>query len=360
MKLNYLLAFIPVAMGLWWFEANPIIVFGASALALVPLAALMGEATDTLAEYVGATWGGILSASLGNAPEIIIGFFALRQGLVSVVKSSVVGSIIGNLLFGLGLSMVVGGARNGTQRFDMSVANMHAGLLTLAATGLIIPAVFFHTSESVTRAISVEISVVLCLVYIASLVYTLMTNRPPIGKEGIEVEVPEATEPEEMKTGWGRNKAIAILVVVTLVLAFMSEILTDALEPASQSLGLTPIFAGVFLLAIVGNVAEVFNAVSFARLNKMDLSLGVTVGASIQVALVVAPALVFLGAVIGQPMDLVFSRFEIVAIGLTVILARQLIGNGASNWLEGLMLVGVYVMLGIGFFYLPAQLGPPR
>lgn len=360
MKLNYLLAFIPVAMGLWWAEANPVIVFAASAMALVPLAALMGEATDTLAEYVGATWGGILSASLGNAPEIIIGFFALKQGLVSVVKSSVVGSIIGNLLFGLGLSMMFGGFRHGTQMFDLAVANTHSGLLTLAAAGLIIPAVFYHTSVDVDRAISLDISIVLCLVYIGSLVYTLMTNKPVMGKEGVEAEVPEATEPEEMKTGWGRNKAIGILGVVTVALAFMSEILTDAIEPASKSMGLTPFFAGVFLLALVGNVAELYNAVSFARVNKMDLSLGVTVGASIQVALIVAPALVFLGAAVGQPMDLVFSRFELFAIGVTVILSRQLIGNGKSNWLEGLMLVGLYVMLGIGFFYLPAQLGPPR
>ena len=151
MKLKSLLVFIPVALALHWYGANPIMVFAVSALALVPLAALMGEATDALASFIGPTWGGLLSASLGNAPEIIIGFFALRQGLVTVVKSSLVGSIIGNLLFGLGLSMIVGGARNGTQKFDEAVANTDSGLLMLAASGLIIPAVFYHTAAPLNR-----------------------------------------------------------------------------------------------------------------------------------------------------------------------------------------------------------------
>jgi Ca2+:H+ antiporter len=360
MKLNWLLVFIPVALALHRYGANPIMVFAASALALVPLAALMGEATDALADFVGPTWGGLLSASLGNAPEIIIGFFALRQGLVTVVKSSLVGSIIGNLLFGLGLSMIVGGARHGTQTFDLGVANTNSGLLMLTASGLIIPAVFYHTSANVTRAISVEIAVALFVVYAGSLLFTLLTSRPALGKEKVKAEVPGATEPTGREAGWGRNKAIVILAIVTIALAFMSEILTDAIEPASQRLGLTPVFAGVFLLALVGNVAELFNAVSFARMDKMDLALGVTVGASIQVALVVAPVLVFLGALVSQPMDLVFTRFEIVALGLAVVLAKQLIFNGKSNWLEGLMLVGVYFMLGVGFFNLPAEPVPPR
>jgi Ca2+:H+ antiporter len=354
MKLNWLLVFIPVAIALRAFGANPILVFAAAALALVPLAGLTEDATDALAVYLGATWGGLLSASLGNAPEIIIGFFALRQGLVGVVKSSLAGSIIGNLLLALGLSMFGGGLRNGTQRFDPLVAGMNAGLLTLAAAGLAVPAVFHHTSASVDREISLQISAVLFTVYLGSLVYTLATSRPAMGKEAVEAEVPGASEAARPAGVWSRNKAVTILAVVTVGLAVMSEVLTDAIEPASQSLGLTPVFAGVFLLALVGNVAQIFNAVSFARSDKMDLSLGVTVGSSIQVALVVAPVLVFSGVLLGQPMDLVFSRFELVALGLSVLVARQLIGDGQSNWLEGLMLVGVYAMLGVGFFFLPA------
>jgi len=362
MRLSWLLAFVPLAIVLWWSEANAIVVFAASALAIIPLAALMGQATDALAEFVGSTWGGLLSATLGNAPEIIIGFFALRQGLVTVVKSSLVGSIIGNLLLGLGLSMILGSARNGTQRFDEQVANTNSGLLLLAASGLIIPAVFYHSSAEVTREISVQIAAVLLSVYLASVVFTLLTSHSAMGEEKVKEEVPGAKEAAEAEAyvGWGRNRAMGILAVVTMGLAIMSEIMTDAIEPASKMVGLTPVFAGVFLLALVGNIAELFNAITFARMDKMDLTLGVTVGASLQVALLVAPVLVFGAVAMGQPMDLVFTRFEIVAVGLAALLCRQLIGNGRSNWLEGLMLVGVYVMLGIGFYYLPAIPSPPH
>jgi Ca2+:H+ antiporter len=352
--LNWLLVFIPGSLALYWFGANPIVVFAVSALALVPLAGLTEDATDALASYLGPTWGGLLSASLGNAPEIIIGFFALRQGLVRVVKASLAGSIVGNLLFALGLSVFAGGIKHGTQRFNIHVAGMNAGLLMLTATGLIIPAVFFFSSPTATREISLEISAVLFLVYLASLVYTLVTSKPLIGKEAVKAEVGPSPGPEGGEAGWGRNQALGVLAAVTVGLAVMSEILTDAIEPASRKLGFTPMFAGVFLLALVGNVAQIFNAVSFAREDKMDLSLGVTVGSSIQVALVVAPVLVFFGVVLGRDMDLLFTRFEIVAIVLAVLLTRHLTNDGESNWLEGLMLVAVYLMLGFGFYYLPA------
>jgi Ca2+:H+ antiporter len=354
MRLNWLLAFIPIAIALDWFGANPIIVFAASALALVPLAGLTEDATDALSTYLGPTWGGLLNASLGNAPEIIIGFFALRQGLVSVVKASLVGSIVGNLLFALGLAMFAGGIKHGTQSFDRSVAGTNGSLLLLTATGLIVPAVFHFSSANLTREISLEISIVLFLVYLASVVYTLVTSKPPMGKEAAKAEIEKSPKPVGGERGWSRNRAIGILTAVTVGLAIMSEILTDALEPASKTLGLTPMFSGVFLLALVGNAAQLYNSVSFARSNKMDISLGITVGSSIQVALIVAPVLVFSGYALGQDMDLIFNTYEIVAIILTVVLTRQLIEDGQSNWLEGLMLVAVYLMLGFGFFYLPA------
>ncbi len=278
MKLNWLLAFIPVAIALHWHGANPIVVFAAAALALVPLAGLTEDATDSLTSYVGPTWGGMLSASLGNAPEIIIGFFALRRGLVMVVKSSLVGSIIGNLLCGLGLSMLAGGLKHGTQSFNRQVAGMNGGLLMLAAAGLIIPAVFHHRSAAVDREISLEISAVLFAVYLGSILYTLVTSRPALGKEAVRAQVRSCPEPAGGEAGWSRNKAIAILAVVTLGLAVMSEVLTDAIEPASRSLGMTPVFAGVFLLALVGNIAQIVNAINIARSDKMDLSRGVTGG----------------------------------------------------------------------------------
>ena len=209
MKLTWLLVFLPVVIALHWYGANPIVVFAASALSLVPLAAIMGEATQALARFVGPTWGGLLSASLGNAPEIIIGFFALRQGLVAVVKSSLVGSIIGNLLLGLGLSMIFGGVRNGTQQFDLGVANMNSGLLLLAAAGLIIPAVFHHSSAEVSHGISVQIAAVLFAVYLGSLLFTLITSRPALGKEKVEAEVPGEPNPPRWKSGGGETRRSA-------------------------------------------------------------------------------------------------------------------------------------------------------
>lgn len=355
MKLNALLVFIPIALVLYFAGANAIVVFACSALSLIPLAGLTESATDALSSYLGPTWGGLLSASLGNAPEIIIGFFALRQGLVDVVKASLVGSIVGNLLFALGVSMFAGGIRHGTQTFNKTFAGMNGSLLLLTASGLIVPAVFHFSSARITREISLEISVVLFVVYLSSLVYTLMTSRPTMSKEAVAVETGTRPAPdEEAGSGWSRNKALGILAIVTVALAVMSEVLTESLEPATRMMGLTPMFSGVFLLATVGNLSQVLNAVSFARSDKMDLSLGITVGSSIQVALIVAPVLVFLGYALGRDMDLLFNQFEIVALILAVFLTRELIGDGQSNWLEGLMLVAVYLMLGFGFFFLPA------
>ena len=351
-----LLLFIPISIGLWSFNANPLIVFITSALGLIPLAGLMGDATEALAESLGPTYGGLLNASLGNAPEIIIGFFALRQGLVGIVKASITGSILGNLLLGLGLSLLNGGLRHGPLRFNTGVARMNAGLLTIAAIGLVIPAVFRSTVQGETRAISAEIACVLFFLYLASLVFTLWTHHPAVGVGAVEAETGEKAEPEEPGARtWTRGQALGVLSVVALTLAFMSEILTDAIEPASRQMGLTPIFAGVFLLSAAGNAAELLNALRFARKGQMDLVIGLTAGASIQVALVVAPMLVFFGMLLNQPMNLLFSNFEVVAIALAVFITRNLTVDGQSNWLEGLMLLSLYIMLGVGFYYLPAN-----
>ncbi len=359
MSLNYLLVFVPIAILLDQvgekLGIGPVVIFFCSAIALIPLASLTEKATDALASYLGATWGGLLSASLGNAPEIIIGFFALKQGLVEVVKASITGSIIGNLLFGLGVSMFAGGVKNGVQKFNKVIAGMNAGLLTLAATGLIIPAVFHYSSAAVTNEISREIAVVLFIIYLASLAYTFITNRRLIDAEAIREQIEKTPEPPGGESGWSRKKALVILTIVTITLAYLSEILTSAIEPASKSLHFTAQFSGVFLLALVGNVAQVFNSISFARSDKMDLSLGVTVGSSIQVALVVAPVLVFCGFLMGHPMNLLFSRFEVIGVALAVFLIRQLISDGTSNWLEGLMLMAVYFMLAFAFYHLPGH-----
>ena len=358
-KLHLLLAFVPIAIALRWLHADPVLIFASSALALIPLASLMGDATESLATYLGATYGGLLNASLGNAPEIIISLFALKQGLVGIVKASITGSILGNLLLGLGLSMFVGGLKNGTQKFSVGVAKLNAGLLTLSAVGLIIPAVFESTSRGEAREITPEIAGVLFALYVASVIHTVITNRPVIGREAVEAEPGHPAPPEGGEGHWSFGRAIGVLAMVTAALAIMSEVLTDAIEPASKSIGLTPLFAGVFLLAAVGNAAEIFNSLRFASKGQMDLALGVTVGASIQVALVVAPVLVFAGSLMGSPIDLLFSSYEVAAITLAVYIARNLTIDGESNWLEGLMLIAVYFMLGFAFYHLPAvKVGP--
>jgi Ca2+:H+ antiporter len=362
LKLKWLLVFIPVAIVLDWMAVDPILLFAISALAIVPLAGLMGDATEALAEYLGPTLGGLLNATLGNAPEIIISLFALHRGLIGIVKSSLTGSIIGNLLFGLGLSMIAGGFKVKTQSFDPHVARINGALLVLATFGLIIPAIYGITPTGVdtpARHISLEIAVILFLVYLSSLVFTLVTHKPVVGKAAVQAEKKEvgplSAEDDEPEVHWGRTKAIVILAAVSIALAFMSEILTGAVDPAAKRMGFTPLFAGVFLLATVGNAAELFNAVRFARKDKMDLAIGITVGASTQVALLVAPILVFAGVFMGQDMNLLFTRYEMWAVVLAVFITRLLIYDGESTWLEGLMLIAIYLMLGVGFFHLPAS-----
>ena len=278
-----------------------------------------------------------------------------------MVKSSLTGSIIGNLLLGLGLSMVAGGIKVKRQKFDTNAARINGALLVLASFGLIIPAIYRKIPQEggeTARHLSFEIAVILFLVYLSSLVFTLATNKAVVGKAGVEAEKKEAgvVPPEqEVKPRWTPSQALGILAAVTIGLAIMSEVLTGALDPAAKSMGLTPLFAGVFLLASVGNAAELINAVRFARKDKMDLAIGITVGASIQVALVVAPVLVFAGYFLGQDMNLLFTQYEMWAVVLAVFITRTLIYDGESTWLEGLMLIAIYLMLGIGFFHLPAE-----
>jgi Ca2+:H+ antiporter len=308
----------------------------------------MGRSTEHLSTYVGATIGGLLSASLGNAPELIIAGFALKEGLVDVVKASITGSILGNTLFSLGLSMIIGGWGRERQRFNPTVAGMSGGLLFVAAVALLIPAMF-HFATGKEREVSMEISIVLFITYLLSLVFTLKTHRQLIQPGP---DAPDSAEAHEAP--WSKGKAIAVLAGVTVVIAVVSEILVGAIEPASASIGMTPIFTGIIFLALVGNAAEAMNAVGFARKDQMDLSFGIAVGASTQVALFVAPVLVFAGYLMGKPMDLHFTAFEIVAIVLAVAIVSRQTSDGECHWMEGVMLIAVYLMLAIGFFFLPA------
>ena len=358
MNLNWLLVFIPIGVGLNWFGANPILVFFTSALGIIPLAGLMGDATEVLATVLGPTLGGLLNATLGNAPEIIIASFALHAGLVTMVKSSITGSIIGNLLFGLGISFFAGGIKYGrNQQFSSQAVRMTTALLTLASFGLIIPAVT-QFSASATRSISLETAIVLFAVYLAYLFAVVLNHKGLIGKDGVKASLKEKdVRPDEVadvsEAGWSPNQATGILAAVTIALAVMSEVLTGAIEPASKMMNLSPEFTGVFLLALVGNAAELLNAVRFARKDQMDLSVAVTVGASAQVGLLVAPLLVFVGLIMGQNMNLIFTPLELLAIVMAIYLTRTLTYDGESSWLEGFMLIGVYILFGIGFLYQP-------
>ena len=361
MGLNLLLVCVPIALALDWFDANPIFVFLVSALSIVPLAGLMGRATENLAVYVGSTVGGLLTASLGNAPELIIALSALSKGLTDVVKASITGGILANLLLALGLAMLLGGLRYKRQRFNRTAAGMSAGLLLLAAIGLLVPALHNFTVEK-AEELSFEIAVVLFCVYVLSLVFTLVTHRQLFREVETHPEPPLKTRTDESEKAkeeegltWGKNKALGVLALVTIAIAVMSEVLTGALEPAADSLGLTPIFAGVILLAGTGAAAELLNAVRFARKGNMDLAFGIVTGSSTQIALFVAPVLVFASYFMGEPMDLQFSAFEVAAIMLTVLIVARLTTDGECHWMEGIMLLGVYVILGIGFFYVPVS-----
>ena len=347
--LNLLLTFIPVALALDHFHANPILVFVAAALAIIPLAGLMGRSTEQLSFYVGPTIGGLLSASLGNAPELIIAIFALREGLYDVVRASITGSILGNTLFTLGLAMFLGGLRHKRQRFNPTAAGMNSQLLLLAAIGLIVPALFKLTSTRQENELSLEIAIVLFVVYGMSLVFTLKTHRHLFGPSDGAGETAEAEGAR-----WSKNRALGMLAAVTVGVAVMSETLVGAIEPAAVTLGLTPIFAGVVLLALVGNAAELANAIRFARQDTMDLTLGIAVGASLQVALFVAPVLVFVSYAFGRPLDLLFTPFEVVAVTLAVFIVTRVTADGESNWMEGAMLVAVYLILAYAFYCLPA------
>jgi Ca2+:H+ antiporter len=349
--LNLLLLLIPVALALEWLHADPMLIFFASALAIVPLAGWMGKATEHLTSHVGAGLGGLLNASLGNAAELIIALVALKEGLHDVVKASLTGSIIGNVLLVLGFSMVAGGLRHERQHFNRTAAGMGSSLLLLSAIGLVVPALFHFTASGQgvgkERGLSLEIAVILFAIYLLSLVFSLKTHR--------HLFVGEAPDADDMgERPWTLRRSVGVLALVTVAVAVMSELLVGAIQPAAASLGLTQVFVGVILVALVGNAAEHSTAVLVAMKNKMDLALGIAVGSSLQIALFVAPVLVFASYFVGTPLDLIFTPFEVAAVTISVLAVGFVALDGESHWMEGAMLVGVYLILTVAFYFLPA------
>ncbi|MEP7339770.1 MAG: calcium/proton exchanger [Acidobacteriota bacterium] len=349
--LSWFLIFVPIAVFLEFTHANSIAIFATSALAIVPLAGWMGRATEHLAEKLGQGIGGLLNATFGNAAELIIALMALRKGLFDVVKASITGSIIGNILLVLGLSVVVGGLKFPRQVFNKTAAMLGSTMLALSAVALLMPAVFHLVASSKSREqdLSLEIAIVLIVTYVLSLIFTLRTHSH-LYTGGID----EKEEEEAIGThGWSMRKSIGTLLVATLLVALMSEFLVGAVEEASRKLGLTEIFVGVILVAIIGNAAEHSTAVLVAMKNKMDLALNIAIGSSMQIALFVAPVLVFVSYAFGKPMNLLFSPLEVVAIAVSVLVVALIAQDGESNWMEGVLLLAVYTILGLTFYVLP-------
>lgn len=368
--LRYLLIFIPMAFVAEFFLHNPMLIFIFSCIALVPLAGLLGEATEELAIHTGPQVGGLLNATLGNAAELIITIVALNQGKIELVKASITGSILGNLLLILGLSLLVGGARHGTQRFDRQTVGVAASMMTLAVIGLIVPTLFevFHeiqigqvevyntvVEDPALNNLSMGVALVLIASYVLNLVFTFrQPERHTAGQVGVQdhTQEVEAHEPK-----WSVPVSIGVLVVSTLGIVFLSEFLVGAVEPVVASLGVSEIFLGVIVIPLVGNVAEHIVGVQVAAKNKMDLSLAISLGSSMQIALFVGPLLVFIGLMMGQNFTLFFSLFEVAMLAVSVLLATIISTDGESNWLEGAQLLAVYVIIALGFLFIQTEGG---
>ena len=386
------LGFIPVSLAAHFLGWSDLVIFVTAALAIIPLAGWMGAATEEIAVVVGPSLGGLMNATFGNATELIIAVFALRAGLVNVVKSSITGSIIGNLLLVMGLAMLLGGLKYKEQTFQSTIARLNASSMNLAVIAILMPTAVDFTSagiaEPILQQLSIAVAIVLIAVYGLTLLFSMRTHSYlyDVGvaeEEPVELDAhtnsdqasaiastpiastPIAAKPSEAKVhdihDNGHAEAhkpnlklwVGVLLAATLAVAVESEFLVGTLEVASEQLGLSELFTGVIILPIIGNAAEHATAVTVALKNKMDLSLSVAVGSSMQIALFVAPLLVLIGAVIGQPMDLDFNNFELLSVAVAVLVANSISADGKSNWLEGTLLLATYVVISLSFYFHP-------
>ena len=358
LALSWSLLFVPLAAVLHYAAPEQHLwVFTAACAAIVPLAGWMGRATEHLAGHAGEGVGGLLNATFGNLAGLIIAFAALRQGLVEVVKASLTGAILGNLLLVLGASFLGGGLRWRQQRFNATAARMQSTMLSLAAIALVLPAGFHHLGgRQLLRSegtLSLAVALVLLATYGLGLLFTLRTHRPLFSGTHGEAE---AMEPGH--TPWPLGKALAVLVAATAAVAWMSEILVASVEPAAEALGMTWLFVGVVVVAIIGNAAEHSTAILVALRNRMDLSVSIAIGSSIQIALFVAPVLVLVSYLVAPaPLDLVFSPAEVLAVLVAVAICAQVASDGESHWLEGVQLLAVYALLALAFYLLPESAG---
>jgi len=339
-----LLVFVPLAGVATAFHVNPMASFFLSALAIVPLAKFIGEATEHLATRTSVALGGFLNVTFGNATEFIVSIFALRAGLTEVVKATLAGSILGNLLLVLGTAMFIGGARRPRQTFNKTAALAASSSLLLAVIALIIPALFANTggvaAQSATEPISILVSCVLLLVYGAGLLFSLYTHKRLYVDESLADE-----------SAWSLSRALIVLSASTVAVAWMSNILVSSIEPLTAQLGWSEIFIGVIFIAIIGNAAEHASAILAAVKNKMDIAVHVSIGSATQIAMFVAPALVLISYFFTTPMNLIFNTFELACIALATLIVGVVVQDGESNWLEGVQLLSAYVIMAVAFFF---------
>jgi len=347
-----LLVFIPISIAAERLEWGALTVFITAAIAIIPLAIWLSTATEELAVIVGPSIGGLLNAVFGNATELIISLVALRAGLIDIVKASITGTIVANLLLAMGLSMFFGGLRYKEQQFKSVVARMNGSTMTLAVIALVLPALVTYTTpqgfgEIEVDQLSIVASIILIIVYTLTLVFSLKTHSYLYDVSVTDVEESGTEHKSEL------GKWLGILLIATIGVAFESEIFVGAVEEATKGLGLTPLFTGVILIPLVGGAAEYLTAVRVAMKDNMDLSVSVVMGSSLLVALLVAPILVLVGQVIGQPMNLSFNLFEVVSVVIAVAIANLISSDGRSNWLEGVLLLATYIILGTVFYFHP-------
>lgn len=346
LQLNALLIFVPIAIVAELAHASSLLIFASSAAGVIPLAGLIGEATEALSAKTGPRLGGLLNATMGNAAELIIGVFALSQGLLDLVRASIIGSILGNLLLVMGAAMLLGGLRHGVQRFDRGHAGLDATLLILSVIVLGIPSLFNFANEpdfASVESLSIGASIATLVMYGLVIGYSLTTRTPEGDPVGREAHPPP---------GWSTRRALIVMATSVAFIALLSEFLVGSVEAVTASLGLSEFFLGIILIPIVGNVAEHLVAVQVALKNKMELSLSIAVGSSLQVALFVAPVLVFASLLLGHPLSLEFNAFELAGVAAASLIAVFVSLDGESNWLEGAMLLVVYVVLALAFFFL--------
>ncbi len=337
--MKYLLIAIPFSI-YFRFSNNEIGMFFAACISIIPLAGLMGKVTENLACLTSERIGGFLNATFGNATELLITIFALQANMFDVVKASIAGSILGNILLVLGLSILVGGIKNGEQKFDRVHFNNQTSLMFLAVIALIIPAVFFHNAQQhhALLGFSLIIAIILLILYLAGLIFAMGRKNNEICELRISY--------------WNRTQSIMFLGLSTFLIAIESEFLVEGIESVTKTLGWSQFFIGIIIIPIIGNAAEHFTAITVALKNRMNLSFEIAVGSSTQIAMLVTPILVLLSFAFGTPMTMVFNYYEIVVIALAVLIANFISNDGESNWLEGALLVAAYLIIAIAFLFL--------